>query len=102
MAKVTEEGTASSTFNGFPISNGGKTGSATFQNNQHDFGREAFGVYAGFAPLENPKIAVCIVVYDGAHGGYVAPVAKAIYETYFKNDILAQNPSYQFMYPISK
>jgi len=102
MRKVTEEGTASTAFQGFPIENGGKTGSATFQNNQHDVGREAFGVYVGFAPLNNPKIAVCIVVYDGAHGGYVAPVARAIYETYFKNDILAQKPDYQFMYPISK
>jgi len=99
MAKVTEEGTASATFGGFPISNGGKTGSATFQNNQQDIGREAFGVYVGFAPLENPKIAVCVVIYDGAHGGYVAPVAKAIYETYFKEEILSKYPDYQFMYP---
>lgn len=99
LEKVTGEGTASYTFGGFPIPNGGKTGSATFNNDQHNFGREAFGVYVGYAPLENPKIAVCVVVYDGAHGGNVAPVAKAIYETYFKDEILSKDPNYQFMYP---
>jgi len=101
MEKVTEDGTASSTFSGFPIPNGGKTGSATYNENQSIFGREAFGVYVGFAPLNNPRIAVCVVVYDGAHGGLVADVAKSVYETYFKDEILAQQPGYQFMYPVN-
>ena len=91
-------GTAYKVFKDFPIANGGKTGSATFHNDQHSLGREAYGVYVGFAPYDKPEIAVCVVIFDGAHGGYVAPVAKAIYEEYFKDRILKINPNYKFMY----
>ena len=91
-------GTAYKVFKDFPIPNGGKTGSATFHNDQHSLGREAYGIYVGFAPYDKPEIAVCVVVFDGAHGGYVAPVAKAIYEEYFKDRILEINPNYKFTY----
>lgn len=81
------QGTASSTFKDFAIESGGKTGSATFSNNQHDLGRTSFGWYVGFAPYDNPQIAVSIVIFDGGHGGYVAPVARAMYEAYFKEEL---------------
>ncbi|KRQ88144.1 Stage V sporulation protein D [Caloramator mitchellensis] len=84
MKKVTEEGgTASSTFRNFPIQTGGKTGSASVDKYLVNKGRAAYGWYIGFAPYDNPQIAVAIVVYNAGHGGYVAPVAKAIYEEYF-------------------
>lgn len=103
MKKVTgEDGTATAAFEGFPIPTGGKTGSATFNDNQHDFGRESTGVYIGFAPVDNPQIAVCIVISDGAHGGYVAPVARSIYEAYFKKILLQDHPDYQFMFDFNK
>jgi len=97
LRAVNEDGTASYIFNGFPIPNGGKTGSATFNVNQHDFGREAFGVYVGFAPIDKPQIAVAVVIYDGGHGGYVAPVVRAVYEAYFKDQLKAMN--YTFTFP---
>jgi penicillin-binding protein 2 len=84
-------GTASSAFKGFPILSGGKTGSATFSNKQEDIGRTSYGWYVGFAPFDNPQIAVAVVIFDGGHGAYVAPVAKAIYEAFFKEELSKLN-----------
>jgi penicillin-binding protein 2 len=91
MRKVTgENGTAAKAFINFPIQTGGKTGSATYRSDQERIGRTSYGIYLGFAPYDNPEIAVCVVIFDGGHGGYVAPVARAIYEEYFK-ETLKQN-----------
>lgn len=81
-----EDGTAAAAFAGFPIKTAGKTGSATFSNSQSDYGRTAYAVYVGYAPYDNPEIAVCVVVFDGGHGSFVAPVARAMYEAYFKTN----------------
>lgn len=96
MYKVNHEsgGTGSSIFRNFPIQTGGKTGTATLSGNQKEYGREAYGVYVSFAPLDKPEIAVVTVVYDGGHGFTSAPVARAIYEAYFKDRILELNPNY--------
>lgn len=88
------DGTAKYAFEGFPIPNGGKTGSATFSKLQDEYGRTAYGVYVGFAPFDNPEIAVCIVIFDGGHGGSVAPVARAMYEEYFKETLKRDYPAY--------
>lgn len=98
MSKVNEDetGTAAATFMNFPIKTGGKTGTADFREDQTDYGRAPYATYVSFAPLEDPEIVFVGVVYDGGHGGSVAPVAKAIYEQYFKNRILESNPNYQF------
>jgi penicillin-binding protein 2 len=90
LRKVTgEDGTADAIFSDFPIKTAGKTGSATYKENgeQEKVGRTSYGLYLGFAPLDNPQIAVCVVIYDGAHGGYVAPVARGIYEYYFREEL---------------
>jgi penicillin-binding protein 2 len=80
-------GTAYNVFKDFPIISGGKTGSATFSNKQEEIGRTSYGWYVGFAPYDKPEIAVAVVIFDGGHGSYVAPVAKAIYEEYFKEEL---------------
>ncbi|NME94632.1 penicillin-binding protein [Clostridium cochlearium] len=92
-----DEGTGSSYFKDFPIKTGGKTGSATFNEKiQEKVGRTSGGVYIGFAPYDNPEIAISVMVLDGAHGGYVIPVAKAVYESYFKEELKKQNYNFQF------
>lgn len=103
MLRVTsgEDGTAAGVFDGLPITTAGKTGSATFSEQQNSYGRTSYGVYLGFAPYDKPEIAVCVVVFNGGHGGYVAPVARAIYEAYFKDAILQKDPGYVFKYNIS-
>lgn len=101
MHKVTSEtGTASYAFKDFPIDTGGKTGSATFAAGgiQEMIGRTSYGIYLGFAPYDKPEIAVCVVIFDGGHGGYVAPVARAIYETYFREKIKTEYPTFKPMF----
>lgn len=84
MKKVTEEGgTASVVFKNYPIPTGGKTGSASVSEGQKRHGRSAYGWYVGFAPLDKPEIAVCVVIYDAGAGASAAPVAKAVYDQYF-------------------
>lgn len=98
MRKVTEEGgTASRAFDGFAeqygVQTGGKTGSAqSFSKadiEKFNIPRTAYGWYVGFAPFDNPEIAVTVVIYDAGHGGDVAPVARKIYEEYFKKNLEA-------------
>jgi len=86
LKKVTggEDGTAASAFTGFSMQTAGKTGSATFSTSQEDYGRTSYALFVGYAPADNPEIAVCVVVFDGGHGAYVAPVARSMYEAYFK------------------
>lgn len=96
MLKVNsgEEGTATDVFADLPIITAGKTGSATYNVNQSDFARTSYAVYVGFAPYDNPKIAVCVVIFDGGHGTFAAPVARTIYEAYFKDQIKNSNPNF--------
>jgi penicillin-binding protein 2 len=105
MEKVNEEeGTAFQAFDKFPIKTAGKTGSATYKENglQEKVGRTSYGIYVGFAPYDKPEIAVSVVIFDGGHGGYVAPVARAVYEYYFREE-LKKVPNFKpkFSYTLS-
>ena len=93
MNKVTgagggTDGTASKALKGFPIPTGGKTGTAQFTKPdiQKKVGRGDYAWYVGYAPAENPKIAISVVIFDGGYGADAAKVARGIYESYFKND----------------
>ncbi|WP_061312994.1 penicillin-binding transpeptidase domain-containing protein [Clostridium botulinum] len=90
-----EGGTASGTFRNFPIPTAGKTGTADFQENQKDIGRAPYATYISFAPADDPKIAVVAVVFDGGHGGEIAPAVKAVYEAYFKDQLIGTNYALQ-------
>lgn len=87
MQSVTEEGgTAYSVFRDFPIQVGGKTGSAEAGNDKTN------AWFVGFAPYENPEIAVVVLVENGAHGYYSAEVTKEIMEAYFGlNEEIVEN-----------
>ncbi len=43
--------------------------------------------FAGFAPFDNPEIAVVVMVENGGHGFYTAEVAKEIIAEYFGMNI---------------
>ena len=96
MRRVNEEvgGSANFIMSKLPIVTGGKTGTATFRNDQSDYGRTDYGVYISFAPLDNPKIAVATVLYDGGHGYYGSFIARTIYETYFREELKKDYPGY--------
>ena len=78
MRGVTSEsgGTAYSTFANFNIELAGKTGTA-------QVGNKTNGWFAGFAPYDDPEIAIVVVVENVTHGGYTAEVARDIFAEYF-------------------
>jgi len=49
-------------------------------------GRGDYTWYVGYAPAENPKIAISVVIFDVGYGADVAMFARGMYESYFKND----------------
>lgn len=79
MQSVTSDtgGTAYVRFKDFNISVGGKTGSAEAPNNQ------VHAWFVGFAPFENPEIAIVVMVENGGHGNYTAEVVRDIMAEYF-------------------
>ncbi len=80
MRGVTSEsgGTAYSYFKDFNIEIGGKTGSA-----QTGVAGRTNAWFVGFAPFDNPEIAVVVMVENGGSGGYTAEVARDIIAEYF-------------------
>ena len=54
-------------------------GSAEFET-----GKETHAWFTGFAPAEDPKLVVTVLVEEAGSGGHVAaPIAKSIFDTYF-------------------
>lgn len=82
MKSVTYEtgGTAYNIFKNFNIEVGGKTGSA-------EAGRDVNAWFVGFAPYNDPEIAVVVLVENGGHGNYTAEVARDIIAEYFGMNI---------------
>lgn len=79
MEKVTgEDGTASSVFQSYPIKVAGKSGTAQVTGTERDN-----GIFISYAPVDDPQIAVCVVIEGGDSGNNVAPVVRDIYNAYF-------------------
>lgn len=78
MKEVVNSGTASALrTDAYTVA--GKTGSAEFDKN-----KETHGWFVGFAPAENPEIAVSVLVEESGSGGRTAaPIARGIFDTYF-------------------
>ncbi|MBR4110587.1 MAG: penicillin-binding protein 2 [Clostridia bacterium] len=85
MKSVTDDsgGTAYGTFHSFPIEVAGKTGTATAGSGSDN------AWFVGFAPYDDPEIAVVVIVEHGGHGYYTAQAVKSIMEEYFgyNNDV---------------
>ena len=81
MYGVVDEGSASSIFENYPISVGGKTGTAQVGNKVSNN-----ALFVAFAPFENPEIAVAVVLEHGVKGANAAYVAKDIFDAYFSNE----------------
>ena len=93
MKSVTQEqgGTAYNIFRNFSIKVGGKTGSAEAPGNKVN------AWFVGFAPFDDPEIAIVVMVENGGHGNYTAEVVRDIMKEYFgmntqdiKEDLSAQ------------
>lgn len=58
----------------------GKTGSAEYGTSKGD----SHAWFTGFAPAENPRVAVTIIVEGAGSGGdYAVPIAKRLFDAYF-------------------
>jgi len=88
MYAVTNEfgGTARSTFVGSKVVISGKTGTA-----EAGKGYDSHAWFVAFAPYEKPEIAVAVMISQGGHGNYPAPVARAIIEGYLASDASQDN-----------
>jgi penicillin-binding protein 2 len=72
-------GTSSAVFAGYPVEVAGKTGTAEV------FGAGDYAWYASYAPANDPKYVVVVMVEQGGHGGTVAaPAARLIYDSLFQ------------------
>ncbi len=85
MTQVVESGTAS-ILSGLNYTAAGKTGSAEYSNQKGD----SHAWFTGFAPAEDPRICVTVILEGAGSGGdYAAPVAKRIFDAWFSEN---QNP----------
>ncbi|WP_420994662.1 penicillin-binding protein 2 [Cupriavidus sp. 30B13] len=92
MVGVTHSGTAARAFAGAAYESAGKTGTAqTFtvgkneKYNHHalDERKRDHALYTAFAPADNPKIALAMIVENAGFGGAVAaPIARKVMDYY--------------------
>ena len=88
MQGVNKEGTGRWAFAGAPYTSGGKTGTAQViamkQNEKYDESKVSERLrdhswFIAFAPVENPKIAMAIIVENGGFGARAAaPIARTV------------------------
>ncbi|MBX3622426.1 MAG: penicillin-binding protein 2 [Rhizobacter sp.] len=87
---VTQEGTAARSFSNAPYKSGGKTGTAQViqikQNEKYDASKlderhRDHALYTAFAPLDEPRIALALIVENAGFGaGAAAPIARRVFD----------------------
>lgn len=93
MLSVTEDGTGSRIFRDYPITVGGKTGTAqTATGADHT-------VFIAFAPYDDPEIAVAVVIEHGKYGTYSGGLLKSIFNAYFFTELqnYSDIPAYELL-----
>jgi len=77
-------GTFSSVFAGYPIPVAGKSGTAETGRGTEN------SVFVGYAPYNDPKIAIAVIIPDNEHMSHssttLGPIAKGMFDAYFKLD----------------
>ena len=80
QAAHSPNGTSASLFANFPVPGAGKTGTA-----EAGTGRSDHSWYASWAPANNPKVVVVVLIAHGGFGAEAAgPAARDIYQSFFK------------------
>jgi len=87
---VTQEGTAAKVFVGAPYKSGGKTGTAQvieikagekYNASRLDERHRDHALYTAFAPLDEPRIAIAVIVENAGFGaGAAAPIARRVFD----------------------
>ena len=88
MGAQVQGGTSYAVFKDYPVSVGGKTGSAQAPGGSH-------AVYVAFAPIDNPEVAICVLVENGGQGSRIPSVAKAVFDAYFGASFENDKRSYE-------
>jgi penicillin-binding protein 2 len=70
----------------------GKTGTAEFGPRRPDGSYETHGWFVGFAPYDEPEVAVVVFFQRGGGGSDAAPAASEIMDYYFHGPQLTQKP----------
>jgi penicillin-binding protein 2 len=85
LREVVVSGTGAGAFSGFPIQVSGKTGTGqVFGRNPNGSLKDDTSWFASFAPSENPRYAVVMMVGQGGFGASTSGVGvRQIYETLF-------------------
>ena len=91
MVGVNREGTGARAFAGAPYESGGKTGTAqvfSLKGADYKSGKikqelRDHGLFIAFAPADNPKIALAVLVENGGFGAQAAaPIARMVIDYY--------------------
>ena len=108
MVGVTQEGTSSRVFAGAPYLSGGKTGTAQAvslgKNEKYNAGRmeehqRDHSLYIAFAPADDPKIALAVIVENAGFGSAsAAPIARRVFDYL----LVGQYPSEEDLAAVSK
>jgi penicillin-binding protein 2 len=108
MVGVTKEGTSARVFAGAAYESGGKTGTAQAvtmgQKEKYDARKleehqRDHALYIAFAPADDPKIALAIVVENAGFGAeHAAPIARRIFDYW----LLDQYPSEEDLEAVKK
>ena len=108
LVGVNTEGTGATAFRGASYAAAGKTGTAQVvtikQNEKYNAARMAerlrdHALYMAFAPADNPKIALAMVVENAGFGGAnAAPIARRVFDYW----LLGQMPTPEDMAAVQK
>ena len=108
LVGVNIEGTGAAAFRGAPYTSGGKTGTAQVvkikANEKYDASKlderhRDHALYMAFAPAEEPKIALAIIVENAGFGAQnSAPIARRVFDYWLLN----QYPSEQDIAAVQK
>ena len=82
LTAVIEEGTGS-VLQTSQYTVAGKTGSAEYNSN-----KDSHAWFVGMSNVEDPDLVVSVLVEDGGSGGQsAAPIAKAVFDSYYNNEL---------------
>jgi penicillin-binding protein 2 len=108
MHGVTLEGTSARVFVGAGYTSGGKTGTAQaiglragekYSSVKADEHKRDHALYVAFAPIENPTIALAVIVENAGWGaGSAAPIARRVFDYW----LLGQYPNDEDMAAVRK
>lgn len=88
MRDVATTGTARTILANYPIAVAAKTGTA-----ETDSGGSDNGAFVCYAPFDDPEIAIVVYGEKAGHGRTMGQIAKALLDTYFEDQLVADLPA---------